>query len=963
MYPRGSEWRRWDLHVHAPGTLLNNQFGTWEEYLRAIEAQDVVRVMGVTDYLCLSGYTALKRHKEAGRIPGIDLLIPNLEFRIAPPTDRATAVNIHLLIAPDDPQHEREINNALGRLTWEFDRRQYSCLPDQLIALGKAFDPAMRDDNVALSTGALQFKIDFTTLRDWYNSEHWLRQNSLVAVSAGADGLSGFQRDGAWAALRDEITRFSHILFSGRPGEREFWLGQGDDENRATVKRLGGPRPCLHGSDAHRIADLFRPDQDRFCWIKADPTFEGLRQVLYEPEDRVHIGPTPPIYHDQARVIGSITLSRSGGWFDDVEIPLNHGLVSIIGQKGSGKSALAEVAAFTAGSWETDEPGSFINRAGEHLQDLVITLNWADGHRSQIRMGDGQPQAGEIRYLSQKFVERLCSEDHIGGELVREIEAVVFSYIDPTDTLNASSFDELRALRTEGIRAEADRLREEVARLIREECVLRDNRAKLAEKRTRIKTLTEERDGLTKQIPPPATEEEARLQRDLQAKRAALTTVQQGIASDKQKLQKIADIRAKIAAFHAQMGRFSTELHALLVEVGVPEQDRGPFRPAFPADTEPPLARRAAILQAAIAQREGAVANPAENTLRWLQAQIKALSEKESADKTRQERIRVIHTRIAAIAAELERVQTEIAQIEGPEQARMTAAHEERMQAYVAYFRNLKAEQETLEQLYAPVKARLASAAAAPPEQELEFSIRWEAELTTWLERGTALFDQRRTIPYGSMRDLGAAADRILVPAWTSGNPDDIRPALENFLGEFRRRDLPPRDYLRSEVTVHDLLQWLYELDHIRLSYGLKYNGVELEKLSPGTKGIVLLILYLGMDVADTRPLLVDQPDENLDNESIYKLLMAYFRAAKTRRQIVLITHNPNLVVNGDSEQVIVANCDRRANGLPYMTYTSGSLENDIAPDAGIKQQVCRILEGGSDAFRRRERRYALMDE
>ena len=218
----------------------------------------------------------------------------------------------------------------------------------------------------------------------------------------------------------------------------------------------------------------------------------------------------------------------------------------------------------------------------------------------------------------------------------------------------------------------------------------------------------------------------------------------------------------------------------------------------------------------------------------------------------------------------------------------MAAAYEERLVAYVAHFRNLKDEQETLEQLYAPVKERLATASAAP-EQELEFSIRWEADLATWLERGSVLFDQRRTIPYGTMRDLGAAASRILVPAWTSGDPDAIRPALENFLTEFRRRDLPPRNYLRSEGSVHDLLQWLYELNHIRLSYGLKYNGVELEKLSPGTKGIVLLILYLGMDIADTRPLFVDQPDENLDNESIYRLLTAYFRAAKTRRQIILI--------------------------------------------------------------------------
>jgi energy-coupling factor transporter ATP-binding protein EcfA2 len=156
--------------------------------------------------------------------------------------------------------------------------------------------------------------------------------------------------------------------------------------------------------------------------------------------------------------------------------------------------------------------------------------------------------------------------------------------------------------------------------------------------------------------------------------------------------------------------------------------------------------------------------------------------------------------------------------------------------------------------------------------------------------------------------------------------------------------------------------QWLYEVDHIHLTYGLKYNGVELEKLSPGTKGIVLLILYLGMDIGDTRPLVVDQPDENLDNESIYKLLTTYFKAAKTRRQIILITHDPNLVVNADSEQVIVASCDRRANGLPYITHQSGALENISPADKGIRQQVCRILEGGADAFLKRERRYSLIE-
>ncbi len=243
MFPRGSEWRRWDLHIHTPDTILNNQFGDWEEYLKTVEAHPDVKVLGVTDYMSITNYSKLKAFKAGGRIANIELLIPNIEFRIAPPTDKATAVNIHLLVSPDDPQHEQEILNALGRLNWRYGEGKYSCLPDQLTALGRAFDPTMKDDGAALRAGVTQFKVDFTGFRDWYSSEPWLKRNSLIGVSAGADGVSGFRRDGAWAALRDEITRFSQIMFSGRPGEREFWLGMGSAVDRETVIRLGGPKP------------------------------------------------------------------------------------------------------------------------------------------------------------------------------------------------------------------------------------------------------------------------------------------------------------------------------------------------------------------------------------------------------------------------------------------------------------------------------------------------------------------------------------------------------------------------------------------------------------------------------------------------------------------------------------------------------------------------------------------------
>lgn len=93
MLTAGSTWRRWDLHIHTPGTILNDQFGSWDDFLAAIEAQSDVRVLGVTDYCSIENYSMLRQHKEPGRMPEIDLIIPNIEFRISPPNERARAVN------------------------------------------------------------------------------------------------------------------------------------------------------------------------------------------------------------------------------------------------------------------------------------------------------------------------------------------------------------------------------------------------------------------------------------------------------------------------------------------------------------------------------------------------------------------------------------------------------------------------------------------------------------------------------------------------------------------------------------------------------------------------------------------------------------------------------------------------------------------------------------------------------
>jgi DNA repair exonuclease SbcCD ATPase subunit len=135
----------------------------------------------------------------------------------------------------------------------------------------------------------------------------------------------------------------------------------------------------------------------------------------------------------------------------------------------------------------------------------------------------------------------------------------------------------------------------------------------------------------------------------------------------------------------------------------------------------------------------------------------------------------------------------------------------------------------------------------------------------------------------------------------------------------------------------------------LRVEPVISYGGRPLERLSVGQKGTVYLCLKLATQ-AFTQPLIFDQPEDDLDNEFIIEELVEIFRGIKQFRQVILVTHNANLVVNADAEQVVVA---ENVNGV--LKYTSGSLEA-VATNKAVR----RVLEGGDEAFLKRELRYNL---
>jgi hypothetical protein len=364
-----------------------------------------------------------------------------------------------------------------------------------------------------------------------------------------------------------------------------------------------------------------------------------------------------------------------------------------------------------------------------------------------------------------------------------------------------------------------------------------------------------------------------------------------------------------------------------------------------------------AELEAKLLLLEGDEIDPAAGTVLYHQGRVLELGSQTTADEAKRTRISELQTRIAALDLEQRRLKSEIETIEGPEQERLIALRAQRRRTYGEYFGTLEKERKVLAELYGPLQKHLGL--GDTQEKPLDFAIRRVVDVEGWVERGSALFNQRKKLPYATVDDMFVAATEHLLPAWESGDRVMLDGALDAFLKPYGEAGTTVVDYLKPSQTVAAFFDWLYSTDHIKLTYGLSYHGTPLENLSPGTKGIVLLILYLAMDKQDTRPLLIDQPEENLDNDSIFNLLATYFRKAKLRRQILLITHNPNLVVNTDADQVIIAQCTKGGDGLPSFTYAAGSLEDNVG-ETSIRQLVCKILEGGAAAFQQRERRYAL---
>lgn len=152
----------------------------------------------------------------------------------------------------------------------------------------------------------------------------------------------------------------------------------------------------------------------------------------------------------------------------------------------------------------------------------------------------------------------------------------------------------------------------------------------------------------------------------------------------------------------------------------------------------------------------------------------------------------------------------------------------------------------------------------------------------------------------------------------------------------------------------------------------ITYKDDKLGEMSTGKASFVILMLIIGLSKSKA-PILIDQPEDNLDNRSITLDLVYYLKNKKLERQIIIVTHNANIVVNSDAENVIVANQKGQneidssskfkfdlINGAIENTIEKRLEETDVLKSMGIREHIADIVEGGKEAFKKREEKYGF---
>ena len=1019
--PDGSIWRKWDVHIHTPESVLNNRFGRdWDKYVKKLFKSAIekdIHAIGITDYFTIEGYKKLKRvylerdeklkelfeSSEIEKIKNI-FVFPNIEFRITNMVDK-NKVNFHVLFSDEvsiDDIETHFLHNLKFVYSGEPQNEDYKerlkkeTLEDFGHRLKKEHKPFKKYSD--LFAGMLNASVSDDSISKELNNKRFA-EKFLIGLPPDED-LSKVSWDSQGHQFRKVLIQKSDFLFSTNPNTIKWALGKKDGADKQE-KEFKSLKPCIGGSDAHDFQRLFEPDKSNYTWIKADLTFEGLRQTTYEPEERVFIGSLPPLIDkvsdNRTKYIRSLHIKKrkssnlNEDWFDGLNITFNPELVAIIGNKGKGKSAITDVLGMLGDSQNHDHfsflsDKKFRDKKDKKSEHFEAKLVWEDDEEKEESL-DYVPEVTaveRVKYVPQSFLEVLCNDEE--GELDREIKKVIFSHVPEEDAGDKENLDGLLKFKSSSVFDAIAKLISNVKN-INEKIIgleeqnkkefLKKVNSKLVLKQTELK---KHRESKPEEVAKPKASEDVtslfsdyRTLKTILSKgkidsaavlgyltliRDHLSKKEAQIKKEKKKenifLTKLSNNKTEIETFKREYDRLSKKIARILSQIGVPVNKIIDLRIDFDKIDSSISEKKSKIreLEKKLEKNDN-LGIP--SFIKKIDLEVKRVSrDLNKKNKSFQEYIQKLKKwkeKFSKIKGEepyedskdsIKHYENRISYIEKKLKQDLDEKYNERLDLVKQIFIQKKKLIEIHEELSRPIEKFVSENHLEESEYRVQFSASLEAsefckgfiDYVNQRKRGTfygqgggdkkllEIFDKT---DFNKENDIVLFLNRIM-----AGLKSDLRE-------EGKKEEMDPHGQIKKD-RLEEFYEFLFSLEYLKPKYDLKLGNTILSKLSPGEKGALLLIFYLLIDKDDI-PLILDQPEDNLDNQTVFDIVVKFIKKAKKRRQLIIITHNPNLAVVCDAEQIIHAHIDKK--NKYNATYETGSIES---PE--MNKKIIRILEG-----------------
>lgn len=846
---RGSEWNKWDLHLHTASSYDYKYKGDNADDLLIQALKDnSIKAVAITDHFVID----VERISKLKQLAKDIVFFPGVELR----TDKG-ATNVHvILIFSSITKEELEI------LCEDFD----------VFKRSKANNP---DDNDKIYW-------DFKDICE-FAKEH----NAIISIHAG-------NKD---KGIDDMITNALPI----NEAIKEEYANNIDIFEMGTVKDCYGyiknvfpdikmKKPMVIGSDNHNPKEYKL--SEKTTWIKADITFEGLKQVLYEPEERVRIQKNKPDEKADYQIIDSVKYIKKQEedlLFQEQEIYLNKNLNCIIGGKSTGKSIFLFNLARSIDSNEVKE------KQGDNSGKLLLDFD--------VKWDDGTNEDRKIVYIPQGYLINIF-KDNKKDKVNEQIEKFLMEKPD------------IKATR-ELFNKKIEDTKETIKRSIKD---YKNHLGRLSQLEYELKTINE---------PDFHIKEIEKLNEQLQ--KYNNIGVKNDDIDNYTKLKIEQDERKNRCV---QIENSINEISQLMT----PEVE---------------CASNYKEVELLISKINAIVAKEWENGINLICIE-------------KREELKMLRDLINDKEQQISALEAKVNELEGLKIITKSITDEKEMLIKSQKLKeNIDNEKEIISKclndidvaynkyndIFIEYKERVETIVNNERQSEMKFDVKIE---NTYLKEDiiSNMLDKRNFSSMSQTINLYKDNER------TVDNIKKIQDGLENILS------------IKIDYTIEDVLEYLYDIPY-EITYDIITDCDSLYNVSEGKKAKILLDLIIKLSVSKC-PILIDQPEDDLDNRSIYKDLVEYIKDKKKERQIIIVTHNANLVIGADSEEIIIANqnSENSKNEKYRFEYITGSIEkNDtideksqaILKKENFRKQVCDILEGGKEAFVNREIKYNLI--